>query len=78
MKVEESKMAFNIHTALKLIPEFDGTSSQLHKSSVCCEIILNPLTEPADIKNCLEIIKSKLSGPAYDIARYEEFDLKRE
>lgn len=63
----------NIETALKIIPNFDGTPSQLHKFLTCCEIINKPLTERTDIELFLEILKSKLSGKAYEVTKYHSF-----
>lgn len=63
---------FELKTAIALIPEFDGTSENLHKFVRCCEIILEPL-EGENINSFMAFIPSKLAGKAYDIVRYKTF-----
>lgn len=76
------EMAFNIDTALKLIPNFDGKSSNLHKFTSCCDLMYNSITIDNDKKLFLEFLKNKLDGSAYDVVRYMKFenwnDLKKE
>lgn len=58
--------------ALKLIPEFDGNRANLHKFLNACDLISEDITA-AEIPILLLIIKTKLTGPAYNIVKYTEF-----
>lgn len=65
--------SFDIHLALKIIPNFSGESSELHKFISCCEIIYEPLQKDEDRLQFLNVLKAKLNGPAYDIVKYKNF-----
>ena len=58
----------SIENMLKIIPDFDGTPEKLHKFLTCCNIIYAPLQfmMPTTLF-FIEILKSKLNGPAYEV-----------
>ena len=58
-KLEINKMnTLNINTILKIISDFDGIPSLLHKFINCCE----------------KILSSKLSGKAYELIKYNTYN----
>lgn len=70
----EIKMSLNIDHFLKIVPEFDGTSSQLHKFLRCCDLIYKPLLKVPDKATFLDLVASKLNKRAYEIIKYNTFD----
>lgn len=66
------KMAFTLDSCLKIIPDFSGNRSELHKFLSCCEIVVNS-TKPEDHPVFLNIVKTKLSGLAYNLIKYKTF-----
>lgn len=71
----------NVDVALKIIPEFDGSSDRLHKFLLCCDMVYSGLMQTESDK-FLNLVKTKLSHKAYDIVKYTDFnkwqDLKAE
>lgn len=67
------KMSLSISQFLKIVPEFDGTSSKLHKFLKCCDLNFIPLVKDADKQMFLELVGSKLCGRAYDVVKYNQF-----
>lgn len=67
-------MPFQIEIALKMIPEFSGERRELHKFLSCCDIVYNTATTRAEKDSFLSVVKTKLSGLAYEIVKYGEFD----
>ena len=67
------KMAdLNVSLALKIIPEFDGSSANLHRFLSCCDIVHDSLKN-TEIKSFLQILRVKLIGKAYEVVKFEEF-----
>lgn len=62
----------NCGIALKVIPEFDGSSAELHKFLTACDFIYEPLTTDNDQKTFLKLVTTKLSKQAYDFIKYKE------
>lgn len=62
-----------VKTALQIIPEFDGTSENLHKFITCCEIVHTPLLETEKAK-FMTLIPSKLSKKAYDLTIVNKYE----
>lgn len=67
----------NIELALKIIPEYDGSPTTLHRFISCCEIIQKPLKSEENA-NLINLLKVKLTGKAYDVLRYKDFKTFRE
>ena len=67
-------MLLNVDTVLKIVPEFNGSPDKLHKFITCAEIIYKPLISNEDKISFLELLKTKLSGRAYDVVKYKDFD----
>lgn len=72
----------NTDFALKIIPTFDGTASQLHRFLNCCEVVHKKLTSDDDKSLFLSIVQTKLTDKAYEVIKYTEYenysDLKSE
>lgn len=65
---------FNLQHAIKLIPEYDGNPATLHRFLQVAKIQYARATEEDDKLEFLDLIKSKLSGRAYNvILRYNEY-----
>lgn len=60
-----AKVDLNISQALKLIPSFDGTPSNLHQFLECCDIIYDDIKE-TDYNKFLRLMKKILIGKAYN------------
>lgn len=67
-------MPFQIEVALKMIPEFDGAKVNLHRFMSCCDIVAQSCTTQQQHNTLLNVIKTKLSGSAYDIVKYKAFE----
>lgn len=72
-RTESIMKKLNIDHVLRIVPEFDGNSSELDRFLACCDIINDPLSK-ADSKLFLKILPAKLKGKAYDIHKYKNFD----
>lgn len=66
-------MGLNMETMLKIIPDFDGNSTKLHKFIACCETVHNPLEKESDKELFLSVLKAKLSGRAYDLVKFNDY-----
>lgn len=64
----------NTEFALKIIPTFDGTASQLHRFLNCYEIIFKKLTSNDDKSLFLSIVETKFTEKAYKVVKYTEFE----
>lgn len=72
-KAQTKMSSLDLNIALKIIPEFDGTSSQLHKF-IACSNTVNDSLNAADKKLFLDfVVKPKLLGAAYEVVKYKEF-----
>lgn len=67
-------MAYQLDTALKMIPEFDGRKENLHKFIACCDIVGKGATTRDHKESFLNVIKTKLSGSAYNLIKYKTFE----
>lgn len=63
----------HIETALRMIPEFDGKREEFHKFVSVCDMISSDMSAAADAPMLLNLIKTKLSGQAYNIIKYKNF-----
>lgn len=70
---EQLNMVFSVEMALKMIPDFSGNRENLHKFLACCDIVSPMATTRADKEMLLNVIKTKLSGSAYNLIKYREF-----
>ena len=69
------KMEFNTNLLLKLVPTFDGSSSDLHHFLQCCDTFYETLNSPADKTQFLKIIPTRIKGIAYDkVVKYNTYD----
>ena len=59
--------------ALKFIPEFSGKRDELHKFINCCDLLDQNYNELDSIL-FINIIKSKLTGAAYNVTKHKEFN----
>ncbi|KAG5871457.1 hypothetical protein JTB14_026909 [Gonioctena quinquepunctata] len=67
----------NTDFAMNIIPEFNGDRSMLHKFLTCCDIVYSDLGQAdsaRDEPTLINIVKSKLSGTAYNIVKYKDFE----
>lgn len=72
-RIKTKKMSkLDISLALKFIPEFDGSSVDLIKFLECCDFVNKPL-EDNETDKFLQIVKSKLTGRAYNLIRNQTF-----
>ena len=69
----EMASALNLDQMLKVIPEFNGNSSDLHRFLKCCSIIYTPLKTNDDKALFMEYIPIKLIDRAYTMIKYAEF-----
>lgn len=69
-----AEMPFHLDVAIKMIPEFDGSKVNLHRFISCCDIVKKTATTAANQSSLLDVIKTKLTGSAYNIIKYNEFD----
>ena len=75
IKLESNKMStFDINTMLIIVPDYDGTPSLLHKFLTCCDIVQKTLTTAKDQEMFLQVLPSKLSGRAYELIKYNEYE----
>lgn len=72
-ELENNNMAFTIEIALKMIPEFNGDRDKLHRFITCCDIVGETIVNNVERNQFLNVIKCKLTGPAYNIIKYKEF-----
>lgn len=75
--IETMASKFDINVALKLIPEFRGNRQEFHRFISCCDIIRETLGNPCsenDMTMLVNIIRSRLAGPAYNIAKHKNFN----
>lgn len=63
----------NIDVAIKMIPEFDGNRVNLHRFITCCDIVDEELCPETDEGLLLNIIKTKLTGSAYNNTKHKTF-----
>lgn len=61
----------NISLFFKIIPTFDGKTSEVHKFLTCCDVIYKTLTTVESKKQFVEFLSTKTSGRAYDVLRYK-------
>ena len=66
-------MTYSIEIALKMIPEFSGIRDDLHKFLTCVDIVYGMCTTNAHKTSLLNVVKTKLSGQAYDLIKYSTF-----
>lgn len=72
---DDQKMSkLNTDFALKIIPTFDGTASQLHRFLNCCEVVFKKLTSDDDKSLFLSIVQTKLTDKAYELIKYTEYE----
>lgn len=67
-------MVFSVDTALKMIPEFSGNRENLHRFIACCDIVSPLATTRADQALFLNVVKTKLAGPAFNLIKYKTVD----
>lgn len=67
----------NLDVALKIIPDFDGSTDRLHKFLLCCDMVYNGLLH-TEYEKFLNLIKTKLSYKAYDIVKYTDYGTWKE
>lgn len=67
-------MSLIINQFIKIVPEFDGNSCNLHKFLKCCDLIYKPLVAKDDKDTFLELVATKLNGSAYEIIKYNNFE----
>lgn len=60
-----------IPEALRLVPEYDGNSSELHQFINACDTVRSLLAEEHK-ENFFKVLKLKLKGKAYDIIKYDD------
>lgn len=81
-KTKSKMCALNYDLSLKIIPEFKGNPSELHRFLACCEIIHKPLKLETEESKFLELLKARVSGKAYDVIKFNKYEtwetLKRE
>ena len=65
---------FPTDLALKMIPEFSGNKSELHRFISCCNTVESMCPNPQYASLFLDIIKTKLTNLAYDVVKYKRFD----
>lgn len=70
-RIVETMPKLNVDFALKLIPDFNGDRKDFHKFASCCDIVNTDLSQAADKQLLVSIIKSKLSGPAYNVVKHK-------
>ena len=58
--------------ALKFIPEYNGSRDELQKFVNCCDLIDNDQYSASDKLIFLNIVKSKLTGNAYNVIKYKD------
>lgn len=63
----------NIDVAIKMIPEFDGDRSSLSRFIMCYDIVDEELYPETDDELILNVIKTKLSGSAYNAIKHKYF-----
>lgn len=61
----------SIPEALRLIPEYDGSASELHHFINACDTVQS-LIATENVPNFFKILKLKLKGKAYDIIKYDD------
>lgn len=66
-------MSLNIDNFLKIIPMFDGKSTEVHRFLSCCQVVYTPLNNAETKKQFIELLKARTTGRAYDILRYKNF-----
>lgn len=69
---QESPSNFRIVDAQTLIPPFSGNCKDIHKFISCTDDIYATITTTSEQNNFFSLIKSKLSGDAYDILKYNQ------
>lgn len=73
--LELSESNFDLGMAIKIIPEFSGESSKIHKFLSCCDIVLNPHKDDENNNaDFLSFIITKLNGQAYNIVKSKKFN----
>lgn len=70
----ENEMTFSLEIALRMIPEFSGNKDDFHKFLTCCEIVYAMCTTNGHKTSLLNVIKTKLNGPAYNLIKYRTFE----
>lgn len=61
---------YSIELALRMIPEFSGNREELHKFISCVDIVNSMCTTNIHRSSLLNVVKTKLSGNAYDLIKY--------
>jgi len=61
-----SNMTFDFNRAIKLIPEFDGTSDKLPRFLQCCKLVYKDTKTDEDRALFLELVQVKLVDSAYN------------
>lgn len=69
---------FNLKTAQKLIPKFEGNSRDLHRFLSCAGDVYETVASDEDEQIFFGLIKSKLVGNAYDVYKYGNYNSWRE
>lgn len=62
----------NLSEALRLTPDYDGSTGELHRFINACETTLSLLSEE-DKLAFVKIIKLKLKDKAYEVVKYTEY-----
>lgn len=72
-EISETMPKLNVDFALRLIPDFNGDRKDFHKFVSCCDVANSDLSQAADSQLLVNIIKSKLSGSAYNVVKHKTF-----
>lgn len=70
----EVDMVLDVNLALKMIPEFHGDRENLHKFISCCDVVSAMATTRNDAEMFMNIIKTKLTGVAYNLVKYKTYE----
>lgn len=66
-------MSTLINYVCKVIPQFDGTPSEVHRFISCCDVVYKLATTPEEKTQFVELLKIKTGGKAYDVLCYKNF-----
>lgn len=73
INTSKNTMSNLINYVCKVIPQFDGVSSEVHRFLSCCDVVYKLATTPDEKTNFIELLKIKTSGKAYDVLCYKNF-----
>lgn len=69
-----SEMVFSVDFALKMVPEFSGNRAELHKFISCADSVAETAVTRENQTTYLTILKSKLTGAAYNLVKYKKYE----